>query len=75
MLIRWPMMIAKTCFLILALMIGEWAGAYQSWFGVALVVFGGVLLGDLLELVLIVRRRDRVSQFIHDQESEIRAVA
>src|SRR5262245_47030252 len=75
MLIRWPMMIAKSGLLILALLIGQWAGAYQSWFGVTLVVCGGVLLGDVLELVLVIQRRDIVSQFIHDHESEIRAVA
>jgi hypothetical protein len=75
MLVRWPMMIAKTCLLIVALLVGKWAGAYQNWFGGGLVVFSGVLLGDLLELALIIRRRDRVSQFIHDHESQIRAAA
>ena len=75
MLIRWPVMVAKTCLLMLALLGGNWLGAYQGWPGVVLVLVAGFLLGDVIEVVLILQRRQQVSQYLHDHAAEIQSVS
>src|SRR5438045_2854557 len=71
---HWPVNLAKSCLLWLALMAVVWpsglhgAGGYIAFFLVAMFTT------DVLDLLLVVGYRRRIGQYIQEHEPEIKSV-